>query len=462
MASFNQIVQTNISVQVAPAPTSYLNTAAIVSIGGTTLAAGTTRYISASGQLESILQSELAVSTATWSSGIVTLVTSAHGIPVGTTTTINVSGCTPAGYNGTFVATAATTTEFTYAVATNPGTLTGSGTVETGPTLYLEAADATWWAQGNSQVGYYVYEAGTAASAAVLTSVQTYLAANPQTIYNWGFLPGIDSDATDAEAFFTLYNSYQSLQKFYLPVTAATYATWATQSQLLNVFAFIQSPGANANTELDSVSFMQYMTAFKPSASNKLPPSQYRYLSGVTAYAPLTSTLTNAFLSGNINFVTTGAEGGISNTIIVAGKNLNGTPANVAYSIDWVQVNINLAVSNAVINGSNNTLNPLYYNQDGINSLQQVAATVGNQAVQSGLALGQVITTSLDPVTFISNIDAGLYAGNFVINAIPFNTYVAENPADYANQLYAGFQVAYTPQYGFQTIVFNILVTQFA
>ena len=168
------------------------------------------------------------------------------------------------------------------------------------------------------------------------------------------------------------------------------------------------------------------------------------------------------FRSGNINFVATGAEGGISNTILVAGKNLNGTPANVAYSIDWTQVSINRAVSNAVINGSNNTLNPLYYNQDGINALQQVAATIGTQAIQAGLALGQVVTTSLDSTTFISNIDAGLYAGNFVINAIPFNIYVAEYPANYANQVYGGFQVAYTPQYGFQTIVFNVVVSQFA
>ena len=462
MATFNNIVQTNISVQVAPTPDTYLNTAAIVSIGGTSLAAGTVTYIDTATELATYLNADLAVSTAAWATGVVTITTSAHGIPIGDTTTIIVSGCAPTGYNGTFTATATTTTQLTYSVAADPGSLTLSGTVAVGPTIYLKAANATWWGQGNTQKGYYVYEAGTAVTADVLDSVQTYLAANPLSIYNWGFLPGIDGDSVNAEAFFTLYNSYQSLQKFYLPVTALTYSTWAALSQYLNVFAFIQSPGANADTELDSVSFMQYMTAFRPSSTNRLPPSQYRYLSAVTPYTPLTQSLINNFISGNINFVTTGAEGGISNTILVAGKNLNGTPANVAYSIDWVQVNINRAVSNAVINGSNNPINPLYYNQDGINSLQQVAATVGTQAVQSGLALGTVITTSLDPSVFITNVNANLYAGNFVINAIPFNIYVAENPSDYANQLYAGFQVAYTPQYGFENIIFNIVVSQFA
>ena len=144
MVAFNNIVQTNVSVQVAPTPSNYLNTAAIVSLGGTTLTAGTTQYIASSGQIASILAPSLAVSTATWSSGVVTLTTSAHGIPVGTTTTIIVSGCTPVGYNGTFTATAASTTTLTYSVASNPGTLTASGTVETGPAIYLSAADATW------------------------------------------------------------------------------------------------------------------------------------------------------------------------------------------------------------------------------------------------------------------------------------------------------------------------------
>ena len=160
--------------------------------------------------------------------------------------------------------------------------------------------------------------------------------------------------------------------------------------------------------------------------------------------------------------VATGAEGGISNTILVPGKNLDGTPQNVAYSIDWQQIQLNEAISNAVINGSNNPEAPLYYNQDGINFLQQVAGTVATRAIQSGLALGQLVLTSLDAVTFASNVQKGLYAGNYVINAVPFADYVSVNPADYASQIYGGFSAAYTPQYGFETIVFNLNVTQFA
>lgn len=460
---YNRIVQLNVSETVAPTPNRLQGTAAIVSMGGTTVASGTTQLISSSADLALYLEPAYDISSISWTTGVVTVITTnPHGIPVGATTTIVVDGMTPTGYNGTFTATGVNTTTLHYSVATNPGASSVLGTLEVGPQVFLKAADATWWAQGNTFTGYYIYETGTAVNATAITSVNTYLSDNPQTIYNWIFLPGVDSDYTDLKAFLLLHNALTSLIKFYLPVSVSTYSLWDGEDTLRNTFIMIQSPDANASTELDIASFAQYMTAFTPSPTNKLPPSQYTYLDAVTAYAPLTQATINAFLAGNVNFVATGAEGGISNTILVAGKNLNGTPANVGFSIDWQQIELNTAISNAVINGSNNPEAPLYYNQDGINFLQQVAATVATRAIQSGLALGQIILTQLDGVTFASNVQKGLYAGNYVINAVPFVDYVAVNPSDYANGLYGGFSASYVPQYGFETIVFNLNVTQFA
>jgi hypothetical protein len=373
-----------------------------------------------------------------------------------------VAGVTPTGYNGNFVATSVNTTTLNYSVATNPGTETVLGTVQVGPQVNLIASDAEWWGQGNLGTGYYVYETGSALTTTVISEVTAYLNAYPQTIYNWIFLAGMAQDETDLNAFFLLHNTLNALIKFWLPVSQSTYTSWLGLNTLQNVFVMIQSPGADFATEVDVVAPAQYYTAFVPTPTNKLPPSQYTFLNAVTAYTPLTQALTTTFLNNHINFVATGAEGGISNTILIDGKTLNGTPFNVAYSIDWVQINSNEAISNAVINGSNNPLSPLYYNQNGIDRLQQVVVQVGNLAISSGLALGQVIQVELDPNTFATNVGLGLYAGNFVVNAVPFQTYVALNPSDYANQLYGGLQVAYTPQYGFETIVFNLNVTQFA
>ena len=459
---YNRIVQLNVSETVAPTPNRLQGTAAIVSMGGTTIAAGTTQFIGSSSDLATYLVTPFDVASASWSAGIASVtLTNPHGIPLGTTTTIVVSGVSPTGYNGTFTATAYNTTTFQYSVAA-PGSYVSGGTVQAGPQVYLEAADATWWDQGNAFTGYYIYETGTAVNATAIASVGTYLSAHPQSIYNWGFLPGVDADHTDLRALLLEYNALTSLIKFYLPVSTATYSSWYQEDTLRNTFIMIQSPDAGV-TELDIYAFMNYMTAFNPTPTNRLPPSQYTYLNGVTAYQPLTQTTINNFTTnGIVNFVATGAEGGISNTILVPGKNLNRTPANVAYSIDWQQIQMNQAIANAVINGSNNPESPLYYNQDGINFLQQVASTVATRALQCGLALGQVILTQLDADTFASNVQQGVYAGNYVINAVPFSTWVSVSPADYANQIYGGLSAAYTPQYGFETIVFNLNVTQFA
>lgn len=460
---YNNIVQLNVSQTIAPEPNLLQSKAAIVSMGGSTVPTGTVEYISSAGEVDNYIDDAYDISTISWTAGIVTVVfTNPHGIPVGDTTALKVSGVTPAGYNGTFTATSFDATTLNYAVATDPGASTVLGTALVGPQLYLMAADATWWAQGNNQTGYYLFESGTVVVADCLDAVQTYLEANPQTIYNWGFLPGVDADSSAYIAFALLHNSLTSIIKLYLPVTSSTYATYATEDTLRNTFAMIQSPGANVSTELDITSFMQYMTAFSPTTTNKLPPSQYTYLNAVTAYSPLPQSTVDAFIEGNINFVTTGAEGGISNTILVPGKNLDGTPANVGYSIDWVQINMNTDLANAVINGSNNPISPLYYNQDGINFLQQVAAVTADRAIATGLALGRVIVTSLTSSDFARNLSLGLYRGNFVINAVPFSDYTSINPSDYANGLYGGFAAAYVPQYGFEHIVFNLNVTQFA
>lgn len=69
-----------------------------------------------------------AVSGAAWSSGVATLtVASTFGLRVGEE--INVTGITPAGYNGTRLAiTALTATEISYAVSSNPGAYSAGGT----------------------------------------------------------------------------------------------------------------------------------------------------------------------------------------------------------------------------------------------------------------------------------------------------------------------------------------------
>ena len=141
---------------------------------------------------------------------------------------------------------------------------------------------------------------------------------------------------------------------------------------------------------------------------------------------------------------------------------MDGNDANFWYSVDWWSINSDIAVANAIINGSNNPQAPLDYDQAGINALQAVIVGVMTQAVALGMALGQVTVTSLDAQTFAQNFANGDYAGQVVINAVPFATYVKLSPSDYPIGKYAGFAVAATPKRGFTQILFNVNAVEFA
>jgi hypothetical protein len=88
------------------------------------------------------------ISSASWSSGTVTVTTAAaHGLVSGARVTI--SGASPITYNGTFIITVTGTTTFTYAAATNPGGHVSGGDVEPLSSFYLGFTNA----RGSSNAG---------------------------------------------------------------------------------------------------------------------------------------------------------------------------------------------------------------------------------------------------------------------------------------------------------------------
>ena len=458
---FNHIVQLNVTAEYAPEPSALQSRGMIVSENSTNIAIGSAVYLGDPNSLSNYLKPSKSISTLTWAAGVVTVALAAnHGLVEGSLTPLIVSGAFPDAYNGTYVATAGADNVLTYSLANDPGIASIPGSARYSYDAWLIAADATWWAQPGQVTGYFLFEAGTTATADMFTALDTWLTANPKQIYNICFLPGVSSDAADAYNFFSSYNQLSSLLSFYLPVDETTAITWASYNTLRNVFVQVQALTATTASQVASIAYAAYITNIRPTPTNKLPPSSYAYLNNVDAL-PLNQTLMSQYIDGNINFASLGAEGGISNIILIYGNTLNGFPENVKYSIDWQQVEMDLSISNAVINGSNNQINPLYYNQDGINRLQAVAANVAARAISTGLALGRVITTQLPPDEFTANLSRGDYRGNYVINAVPFASYVALNPSDYARGLYGGFQASFVPQFGFRRIVFNILATTF-
>lgn len=352
--------------------------------------------------------------------------TTAHGIQPGQV--FSVTGSTPAGYNLTNAVALVGTTASTLVAAllVDPGAISVEGTVSASVAGFATATSTT--AHGVA-VGQYFKVSGA-------------LGATIPDGYNGYHL--------------ALTGTTGSTLVYALPADPGA----STLNGTL-VASFYANAGT-ASTEFSVAAAFWVTLNYNPSTTNKVTPTAFSFLFGVTPFptqgnAAILQTLQDSF----INVVGTGAQGGISTAILLYGVTRDGRDFTYWYSVDWVQINIAIAISNAIINGSNNTLNPLYYNQDGINRLQQVASTVLGSGLTFGLVLGTVKQVQLNGPAFTTALNAGDFSGFTVINAVPFVPYSQANPSDYALGQYQGLSAVYVPTRGFVHIVFNVNVTDF-
>jgi hypothetical protein len=215
------------------------------------------------------------------------------------------------------------------------------------------------------------------------------------------------------------------------------------------------------NGEFTLASMLYNALAYRASNTNRIAPMAFKYLYGVTQYPQKgNGPLLVSFKTANTNYVTTGAEGGIAFTMVYEGVTLDGHDYfNWWYTIDWVQIEVNLNLSNAIINGSNNPLAPLYYNQDGINFLEVVLFSTMQDAQTFGMVLGKIEMSQLDGPDLTAAIQGGSYAGKCDVNAVPFLNYTLANPGDYKIGEYDGLSTLFIPARGFIHILVNIVVT---
>lgn len=469
MSSITAITTVNASVVQAPLPSTLQQTGALISQGATTLAPQTIQSCPNLAAVLALLAPPKQLATLNWSGSVVTATTTApHGWTNGDTIAAQIAGCTPTGYNVFVSITITGSSSFTYPLASNPGAAVTLGTVVLSSENEL-IRGATTYFSGNGVPAINVLELGETTTAEAITALGTWLQNNPNDQADGGptplsqyayLLPAPWDAVSSLLTLMAQYEAPNKLTYFYVTTSIANYSVYAGMK---NVFALVQSPTA-PNTERTVAS--PFGTALKqsPSSSNKVPPMSYAPAFGVTAYPiPGNQAQLTAFATGNANWIGTGAAGGLpSNNIVFQGNMMDGNPWNFWYSVDWMQINSAIALSNETINGSATSLNPLYYDQDGIDRLQNRLIQTGNQAVTYGLALGQVVATKLPINQFLTNFNSGLYTGQLVINAEPFNAYVAENPSDYSVGKYAGFAAVYPPLRGFLNIFFNLTAVTFA
>lgn len=474
MSNIVPITTVNASVVQAPLPSTLQQTGAIISQGGTTQpvypAAGSLVSYPTLASGVAALSAAKPLTSLTWSGSVVTGTTTApHGWTIGDVISAVIAGETPAGYNGTVGITITGASTFTYPLVSNPGAQSVAGTVILLDEAILLSQLTTYFA-GNGVPAVNILELGEGTPSEGVILLTTFLTNNPNAADAGGptpqsqyayLMPNNWDNVTTFLALLNTYNAPDKMTYFYISTTVANEAVYAGKK---SVFAFVQAPGVLFVTEFGAASAFGTALKQNPSSSNKVPPMSYAPAFGVTPYPlPGNQAVFIGLATNNVNWIATGAEGGLpSVTIIKQGQMSDGNPWNFWYSVDWMQINSQIAISNEVINGSATTLNPLYYDQDGIDRLQNRVTQVGNQAVSYGLALGQVISTRLPIAQFLKNFNAGQYAGQMVINAEPFDTYVVENPSDYAVGKYAGLACVYPPLRGFLNIFFNLQAVTFA
>lgn len=453
-----QIVVVNVTVQEAAAPSTLQSTGALISQGGTILSAGQDALITQPSDLTPLLPAPLALSSLVWAAGTVTATTvpALTGLQAGDTFITTIAGATPATYNGAVVATVTGGNSFTFPLANNPGAETVAGTYTPPGQGELQAMVNSFFAQDTTRT-VYVLELGQVDATSGPPVLQTFIQNNPKTFYSYLVPRSWDGSA----AFLALqaqYQTPQSMTYFFTTTTTGTYQAYT--KQMKGVLPFVEAPGL-AIGAFDFAADFQKTLNLNPSPTNRMLRNGNGFLFGVTPYPTKNNAnLLRALDAANISYIKTGAEGGLpGSNVLSGGKTADGMDFSWWYAADYATINISQDLANAVLLGANDPTNPLYYNQDGIDTLQDKAAARIQIAISSGLATGTVTKTSLDPTTFARNLANGVYAGQNVVNAVPFNTYVAQNPNDYGAEVYKGLSAIFIPQNSFAQIIFNLTVT---
>lgn len=321
----------------------------------------------------------------------------------------------------------------------------------------LQAMNATFFAQGRAQ-SVYVFETGVATAALAVPVVKNFIDTNPNVVYSW-LCPRSFDGATGFAALCAEHQAPTDKVNFFVTTTSANAPAL---SQLNNsVIAIIEAPN-KPSTEFSMAALFYITLAWTPNSGSKIPPLAFAFTYGTTIYPDFNNgTVLYNLQQNNVGFISSAAEGGLVNSMVKWGHTLGGNPFNYWYTVDWAAINIELDLANEIINGSNNSIAPLYYDQNGIDRLQNRAAKTLRNGVAYGLILGNVIMTELSPAEFINQVALGTYAGNAVINAVPFKKYTADNPSDFMVGKYGGLQAVITPARGFESIVFNLNITNF-
>jgi hypothetical protein len=470
----NSIVTVKVQTIQAPTPNTFQQTGCLVSFGATSIARNDAAELTQWSDLTDVLLGAQPAASVTWAAGVVTLTTASPLVPAyapGDLPMMTVSGFVPTQYNYTGPVTIVDTATFTYPCVVDPGPTTTVGTYMPQGAIELSQMATTYFDQGN-MTSVWVLELGYGATITDnAAALQGWLNVNPKVFCGYLLPRACGNNQTTIQAFEPLFKQYQNpeaMTYFWLTVSPNVITvldeTYKCVIQMVEAPSVTDLQGSNAtnpNGEFTMAAMFYNAMAFRPSQINRVAPMAFKYLYGVTAYPTKNNgPLLKSFKTNSTNYVATGAEGGISYNIVYEGVTRDGNDYfNWWWTIDWVQININLNLSNAIINGSNNPFAPLYYNQDGINFLETNLYNTMLSASTLGMVLGPITMTGLNQPDLQNQILLGVFEGMCDVNAVQFVDYVNANPGHFKIGEYDGLSVLFIPARGFIHILVSVTAT---
>ncbi|EGV1470926.1 hypothetical protein JF110_001651 [Campylobacter jejuni] len=163
---------------------------------------------------------------------------------------------------------------------------------------------------------------------------------------------------------------------------------------------------------------------FDISELNPASPFNYKTLNGLD-FNEIEYTTQQKIIQSSLNFV-----GSISkNTVLLNGRFQDTYAIDYWYQWDLVAFYLERDLKALILNGVNNPVNIVKYDQTGIDILEsRVKATLNNMINYGCLT---EFGASIDPAS-------GELKGRGSITTIPFNSYIKANPDDYKNEIYNG------------------------
>jgi hypothetical protein len=472
----NAIVTVQVTTILAPAPQNYQQSGVLVSFGGTTIVPNSVSLLTQFSDLSPLLQPSGGITGITWATGIATVTTSSPlptNVTTGSVVQMVITGILPPGYNGAFTCTVTGPSEFTYPLTTDPGGPGGSaggGQFQLYSVSQLNSMASTFFRQGTGTTCFVLELGYQPLFSAEISAMEDWLNLNPLSYYGY-LMPDYWGTAANIPAALALYQQFTDPEAMtYFWTTIELAAVGLIPNTVKCVIQMIEAPGVQAArnatlpgnySEFTLASMFFWAMQYKATSVTRISPMCFKYVYGVTAYpsqgnGPRLVSFKNNF----VNYIQTGAEGGIAFTNVYQGVTADGKDYfNWWWTIDWVQLSINVDLTNAIINGSNNPLAPLYYDQPGINYLESVLAGTMTRGGQFGLVNGAVVQTELNSADLSTAINSGTFTGQCNVNAVPFIPYSQANPSHYGIGEYDGLSTIFIPARGFVHILVVVVAT---